>query len=57
MDKGELIAAIELKSQVGPSFGKNFNNHTEEAIGTAPDFWTAYKHDAFGKHRCPLLAG
>src|SRR5688572_17945885 len=26
--KGELIAAIELKSQVGPSFGNNFNNRT-----------------------------
>ena len=36
--KGELIAAIELKSQVGPSFGNNFNNRTEEAIGTAHDF-------------------
>lgn len=32
--KGELIAAIELKSQVGPSFGNNFNNRTEESIGT-----------------------
>ena len=35
--KGELIAAIEFKSQVGPSFGNNFNNRTEEAIGTAHD--------------------
>ena len=33
--KGELVAAIELKSQVGPSFGNNFNNRTEEALGTA----------------------
>ena len=38
---GRLIAAVELKSQVGPSFGNNFNNRTEEAIGTAHDFWTA----------------
>jgi len=38
--EGRLIAAIELKSQVGPSFGNNFNNRTEEAIGTAHDFWT-----------------
>lgn len=30
---GNLIAAIELKSQVGPSFGNNFNNRTEEALG------------------------
>jgi hypothetical protein len=33
--EGRLVAAVELKSQVGPSFGKNFNNRTEEAIGTA----------------------
>ena len=43
-----LLAAIELKSQVGPSFGNNFNNRTEEAIGTAHDFWTAYREGAFG---------
>lgn len=43
-----LVAAIELKSQVGPSFGNNFNNRTEEALGTAHDFWTAYREGAFG---------
>lgn len=42
-----LLAAIELKSQVG-SFGNNFNNRAEEAIGTAHDFWTAYREGAFG---------
>jgi hypothetical protein len=26
---GALVAAIEAKSQVGPSFGNNFNNRTE----------------------------
>ncbi len=52
--KGELIAAIELKSQVGPSFGNNFNNRTEEAIGTAHDFWTAYREEAFGKQPRPF---
>ena len=36
--KSELIVAIELKSQVGPSLGNNFNNRTEEAIGIAHDF-------------------
>lgn len=46
MHKGELVAAIELKSQVGPSFGNNFNNRTEEAIGTAHDLWTAYREGA-----------
>lgn len=53
--KGELIAAIELKSQVGPSFGNNFNNRTEEAIGTAHDLWTAYREGAFGKQSRPFI--
>ncbi|MHB1098146.1 MAG: PaeR7I family type II restriction endonuclease [Burkholderiales bacterium] len=53
--KGELIAAIELKSQVGPSFGNNFNNRTEEAIGTAHDLWTAYREEAFGKQPRPFV--
>lgn len=54
--RGELIAAIELKSQVGPSFGNNFNNRTEEAIGTAHDLWTAYRENAFG-HQAPPFIG
>ncbi len=53
--KGELIAVIELKSQVGPSFGNNFNNRTEEAIGTAHDLWTAYREEAFGKQPRPFV--
>lgn len=53
--KGELIAAIELKSQVGPSFGNNYNNRTEEAIGTAHDLWTAYREEAFGKQPRPFV--
>lgn len=53
--KGQLIAAIELKSHVGPSFGNNFNNRTEEAIGTAHDFTTAYREGAFGKQPCPFV--
>lgn len=55
MDKGQLVAAIELKSQIGPSFGNNFNNRTEEAIGTAHDFWTAYREGAFGKQIRPFV--
>lgn len=46
--KGRLVAAVEMKSQVGPSFGNNANNRAEEAIGTAHDFWTAYREGAFG---------
>lgn len=53
--RGQLIAAIELKSQVGPSFGNNFNNRTEEAIGTAHDLWTAYREGAFGKQPRPFV--
>lgn len=45
--KGRLVAAFELKSQVGPSFGNNFNNRTEESIGSAKDFWTAHREKAF----------
>ena len=44
---GQLIAALEAKSQVGPSFGNNFNNRTEEAMGSALDLWTAYRESAF----------
>jgi len=50
-----LVAAIELKSQVGPSFGNNFNNRVEEAIGTAHDLWTAYREGAFGKQPRPFV--
>ena len=42
----QLIAAIEFKSQVG-SFGNNFNNRTEEALGSAVDLWTAFKEKGF----------
>jgi len=55
IDKGQLISAIEMKSQVGPSFGNNFNNRTEEAIGTAHDLWTAYREGAFGKQPRPFV--
>ncbi|MBA4173682.1 MAG: restriction endonuclease [Hyphomicrobium sp.] len=55
INQGRLVAAVELKSQVGPSFGNNFNNRTEEAIGTAHDLWTAYREGAFGKHPRPFV--
>jgi hypothetical protein len=53
--KGQLIAALEAKSQVGPSFGNNFNNRTEEAMGSALDLWTAYREKAFGSEVRPWL--
>ena len=49
-----LVAALELKSQVG-SFGNNFNNRCEEAIGTAADFWTAFRDGAFGNSPKPFV--
>jgi hypothetical protein len=52
---GKLLAAIEAKSQVGPSFGNNFNNRTEEAMGSALDLWTAYREKAFRQTLRPWL--
>jgi len=52
---GQLLLAVEFKSQVGPSFGNNFNNRTEEAIGNAEDIWTAYREGRFGQHPPPFL--
>jgi len=55
LNEGRLVGALEFKSQVGPSFGKNFNNRAEEAIGTATDFWTAYREGAFGDNPRPYV--
>jgi hypothetical protein len=52
---GTLIAAIEAKSQVGPSFGNNFNNRTEEAMGSALDLWTAFRERAYLESPQPFL--
>jgi len=52
---GQLILALEAKSQVGPSFGNNFNNRTEEAMGSALDLWTAFREGAFNKTVKPWL--
>lgn len=52
---GELLAALEFKSQIGPSFGNNFNNRTEEALGSATDIWAAYREGAFKPTSRPFL--
>jgi hypothetical protein len=52
---GHLLVAIEAKSQVGPSFGNNFNNRTEEAMGSALDLWTAFREGAFNGGIQPFL--
>lgn len=51
----KLVAAIEAKSQVGPSFGNNFNNRTEEALGSALDLWTAFREHAYLDSPQPFL--
>lgn len=51
---GNLIAAIELKSQIG-SYGNNLNNRTEESLGSADDFWTAYRENTFKCVQSPWL--
>src|SRR6202161_4263579 len=51
---GTLLAGIEFKSQV-VSFGNNYNNRTEEAIGSAADIWAAYREGAFKPSARPWL--
>jgi hypothetical protein len=51
---GCLVAAVEFKSQVG-SFGNNYNNRTEEAVGSATDLWAAYREGAFKPSARPWL--
>jgi hypothetical protein len=55
VQNARLLAAIELKSQVGPSFGNNFNNRAEESLGTATDIWAAYREGAFKPSPRPWL--
>ena len=52
---GKLVAVLEAKSHVGPSFGNNFNNRTEEAMGSAVDLWTAFREGAFNRGTPPFL--
>ena len=52
--KKKLAVAIELKSQVG-SYGNNFNNRTEEAIGSAVDLWTAFREKQFPDQQAPWI--
>ena len=50
----KLIAVIEFKSQVG-SFGNNFDNRTEEALGSAVDLWTAFRENVFPNQNAPWV--
>jgi len=55
VNTNQLIATIECKSHIGPSFGNNFNNRVEEALGSATDIWTAYREGAFKPSYRPWL--
>jgi len=54
LSDSSLVAVVEVKSQVG-SFGNNFNNRVEEAVGNATDFWAAYREGAFKPSQRPWL--
>lgn len=51
---GQLLASIEFKAQVG-SFGNNFNNRVEEALGNSTDLRTAYREGKFKPSQKPWL--
>lgn len=52
--EAQLLAAMEFKSHVG-SFGNNFNNRSEEALGNATDIWAAFREGAFAPSLRPWL--
>lgn len=52
---GILLASIELKAHVGPSFGNNFNNRVEEALGSSIDVLAAYREGMFKPSQKPWL--
>ncbi|MDP6356436.1 MAG: PaeR7I family type II restriction endonuclease [Planctomycetota bacterium] len=47
VSEGNLLASIECKALCGPSFGNNYNNRVEEALGSANDIWTAFREGTF----------
>lgn len=51
---GRLLASVECKAQVG-SFGNNFNNRVEEALGNSTDLLTAYREGKFKPSAKPWL--
>ena len=55
VSNGDLVLAMELKSQAGKSIGNNVNNRSEEAVGSAKDIWTAFREGRFGRSPSPFL--
>jgi Restriction endonuclease XhoI len=46
-----LVAAIEMKALGAPSFGNNYNNRVEEAIGNSADIARAYREGFTGPEK------
>jgi hypothetical protein len=46
-----LVAAFELKALGGPSFGNNYNNRVEEALGSAVDLRRADLADLYPREK------
>ncbi|MFJ2563497.1 PaeR7I family type II restriction endonuclease [Streptomyces sp. NPDC087568] len=46
-----LVAAFELKALGGPSYGNNYNNRVEEALGSAVDLRRAALAELFPKEK------
>jgi hypothetical protein len=53
--KDQLVAVIEFKAHIGPSFGNNLNNRAEEALGNAADLKAAYREGAFKPSAKPWM--
>lgn len=53
-EKSALVTAVELKS-IGSSYGNNFNNRTEEALGSATDAAAAVKYNLYQKEQPPAF--
>ncbi|PVE14706.1 hypothetical protein DDA93_15750 [Arthrobacter sp. Bz4] len=55
--RGELLAVLEFKRATDPSFGNNFNNRTEVAIGSFTDIRTAVEKGVYGRQEHFFLGG
>lgn len=53
--QSQLVGCLELKSHIGPSFGNNYNNRSEEAVGVGHDLQVAYREGAFKPSSKPWI--
>lgn len=51
----QLIAAIKVASQTGPSFGDNLDSHMEKTLGHSLDFWAAFRERVYLDSPQPFL--